>query len=199
MIGHIYCQRHAEVSVEQFCPKCKDATVKERDIGMVKGGVGISGVPRSAISYHQYGSDFCSVCLTPVPVLINGSLLYPHDGLDIPLSEYPLEKFPELQTFLLHIWIFLPLIMIISFFLVIFYGGVYSLYSVAKTFFIISILILFFIIWNSSPYGFARDRRVEFHSKGYAGHTLRHHHKYPSQHGVMDETKPHLKRHESTL
>ena len=188
-VGHVYCRTHAEVSVEQFCPKCKGATVKDQKLGVVRGGLGISGVPPWAVSHHNVGPIFCAVCLTPAPIPINGLLDFPHDGLEIPLWEYPFEKNLKLRELLMKIWFFSPLIAILMFIIALILSDRLLLISAI-------LLCPFFFGWNLY-YGFARDRRVEFHSKGYAGHTLLHHHKYPSIQGAPYEYRPRLRRHES--
>jgi len=187
-VGHVYCRTHAEVSVEQFCPKCKDATAKEQKQGVVRGGLGVFGVPSWTVTHHNVGPIFCAVCLTPVPVPINGILDCAHDGLEIPLWEYPLGKNPKIRELLMGIWWWSPLIVVPIFVLALILSNKLLLISV--------LLYPFFFAWNFY-FGFARDRRVEFHSKGYAGHTLLHHHKYPSIQGAPYEYKPRLRRHES--
>lgn len=194
-IGSIYCKTHAEVSVEQFCPKCKDATAKEQNRGVVRGSVGVSGVPPSATSYHNSGPIFCAVCLTPV----QDPLTCYHGGLEIPLSEYPFENEPKLRALLVAMWTITPLLFIAFFFGSIFIGFFFDsprLLFVVRFSLLISVLLLVFILWNGK-YGFARDRRIEFHSKGYAGHTLRYHYRHQSKHGISFENKAHLPRHKS--
>ena len=169
----IYCQTHAKMSVEEFsfCIECKRLTRTVQRYGIVRGSVGVSGVPRSATSYHKSGPKICNVCFTPV----EDDIFSHHRGLDIPLSEYPLENYPNLRSILMifhHFNAFILIALLVSIiFLPVFW---------ARISFSLSVILWSFIWWNTE-YGFARDRRVEFHSKGYAGHTLTPNNPYKSK------------------
>ena len=169
----IYCQTHAEISVEEFtfCIECNCLTRTGQRYGVVRGSVGISGVPRSATSYHKSGPKICTVCLTPHEEHIFSY----HRGLDVPLSEYPLENNHNLRS-LLMTFHHLSAIILIAFLVSIIFLPIFW----ARISLSLSVVLWFFIWWNSE-YGFARDRRVEFHSKGYAGHTLTKNNPYKSK------------------